>query len=235
VRLERVHAHHVQPAELHRKAPRRRVFHGPGGVGKQNSFLMMRREGFRMGQKKIDTTKAPGPKRLSSRARRRIGGAAARTPVLHVVMPGCEVARAEPRPRETVTAFLRRTGWAVRDRKYGWQFKKGLPTILEINGEPVLRKFWRCRRIAANDAVRFTSYPLGGGSSGGKQVAGLVALIAVAAFAVIGGPLVAAELGLTAVNAAGVTALTTGGMLVSAAFTAGVPLSGTMLVNSLRK
>ena len=59
--------------------------------------------------------------------------------VRHLVMPGLEVARAEARPRETVTAFLRRTGWATRDRTYGWQFRKGLPTILEINGEAVLR------------------------------------------------------------------------------------------------
>jgi len=40
------------------------------------------------------------------------------------------------------------------------------------------------RRIAANDEVRFASYPLGGnGQGGGKQILGLVALIAVAAFA----------------------------------------------------
>jgi hypothetical protein len=175
------------------------------------------------------------PKRSSARARCRVDATSVRRPVLHLVMPGREVAREVPKPRETITAFLRRTGWAVRDRKYGWQFGKHLPTILEINGEPVLRKFWCTTRIAANDNVRFTSFPLGGGSSGGKQVAGLVALIAVAAFAVIGGPLVAAELGLTAVSAAGVTTLTTAGMIVSGAFTAGVPLSGTMLVNSLRK
>jgi hypothetical protein len=52
-------------------------------------------------------------------------------------MSGLEVARAEARPRENVTAFLRRIGWATRDRKYGWHFRKGLPTILEINGEAV--------------------------------------------------------------------------------------------------
>jgi hypothetical protein len=31
--------------------------------------------------------------------------------VLHLAMPGLEIAQAVPRPRETVTAFLRRTGW----------------------------------------------------------------------------------------------------------------------------
>lgn len=107
-----------------------------------------------------------------------------RTPVLHLVMPGVEVARVEPLPRETVTAFLRRSGWATRDSKYGWQFKKGLPTILEINGEAVLRRDWRRRRIGAKDFVRFVSYPLGGGGGNtAKQVIGLVALVAVAAFA----------------------------------------------------
>ena len=84
---------------------------------------------------------------------------AARSPavVRHLVMPGLEVARAEARPRETVTAFLRRTGWATRDRRYGWQFRKGLPTILEINGEAVLRRDWRRRRIGARAEVRFVS------------------------------------------------------------------------------
>jgi hypothetical protein len=41
--------------------------------------------------------------------------------VLHVVMPGMEVARAEIKPRETIAAFLRRTGWATKDKIYGWQ------------------------------------------------------------------------------------------------------------------
>jgi hypothetical protein len=68
--------------------------------------------------------------------------------VRHVVMPGLEVGSAAARPRETVTAFLRRTQWAARDRHYGWRFRKGLPTILEINGEAVLRKQWTRRRIA---------------------------------------------------------------------------------------
>ncbi|MGY3409525.1 hypothetical protein ACVWZV_005638 [Bradyrhizobium sp. GM5.1] len=122
-----------------------------------------------------------------------------RSPVLHLVMPGVEVARVEPLPRETVTAFLRRSGWATRDRKYGWQFRKGLPTILEINGEAVLRKDWRRRRIGAKDNVRFVSYPLGGGGNGGaKQVIGLVALVAVAAFAGPLGGAIASSLSLSA-------------------------------------
>jgi hypothetical protein len=50
-----------------------------------------------------------------------------------------------------VTAFLRRTGWATRDRKYGWQFRKGLPTILEIDGEAVLRRDWRRSRACVDE------------------------------------------------------------------------------------
>jgi hypothetical protein len=107
---------------------------------------------------------APQPRsRRDRRARREL-------PIVrHLVMPGLEVARAEARPRETVTAFLRRTGWATRDRKYGWQFRKGLPTILEINGEAVLLRDWRRRRISVRADVRFVSYPLGG-NGGTKQI-----------------------------------------------------------------
>jgi sulfur carrier protein ThiS len=141
-----------------------------------------------------------------------------RSPALHLVMPGLEVAQALPRPRETVTAFLRRTGWAKRDRRYGWQFRKGLPTILEINGEAVLRKSWARRRIAANDNVRFVSYPLGGGGGNtAKQVIGLVALVAVSAFA-LGAP---ALLGLAA------------GSFAAIATTAAITVGGSLLINAL--
>jgi hypothetical protein len=127
--------------------------------------------------------------RPSSRRDRR----AARSPatVRHLVTPGLEVARAEARPRETVTAFLRRTGWATRDREHGWQFRKGLPTILEINGEAVLRRDWRRRRIGVRAEVRFVSYPLGG-NGGAEQILGLVSLIA---FAFWAGPIVAGAFG----------------------------------------
>ncbi|OSJ33181.1 hypothetical protein BSZ19_16180 [Bradyrhizobium japonicum] len=145
-----------------------------------------------------------------------------RQPVLHVVMPGVEVARVEPLPRETVTAFLRRSSWATRDSKYGWQFKKGLPTILEINCEAVLRKDWRRRRIRASDVVRFVSYPLGG-NGGAKQVIGLVALVAVAAFAGPLGGAIASALALPAIAGAAIGAgLAIGGSL---------PVSAVRMVN----
>ncbi|OKO67491.1 hypothetical protein AC628_38980, partial [Bradyrhizobium sp. NAS96.2] len=138
--------------------------------------------------------------------------------MLHLVMPGLEVDRAEPRPRETVTAFLRRTGWARRDRDFGWQFKKGLPTVLEINGEAVLRRDWRSRRIGPADAVRFMSYPLGGqgGGNTAKQIIGLVALVAVSAFAIWAGP-----------------ALFGAGTFGALATTAAIGIGGSLLVNAL--
>ncbi|MBN8978006.1 MAG: DUF1983 domain-containing protein [Rhizobiales bacterium] len=159
-----------------------------------------------------------------SRARRERRGASVRRPVLHVVAPGLEIAQAVPRKGETVTTFLRRTGWAHRDPRYGWQFRKRLPTILEVNGEAVLRKDWRRTKIAANDNVRFVSFPRGDGKQG-KQVLGLVAMIAVAAFAGPLGGMVASGLGFTA----GTTAFT----IASGLATAAIGLGGALLVNAL--
>ncbi|MDI3559562.1 host specificity factor TipJ family phage tail protein [Bradyrhizobium sp. Arg816] len=169
--------------------------------------------------------KLPAPQAAGAAiSRRQRRAKRTRSPVLHLVMPGLEVAQAEPRPRETVTAFLRRTGWARRDRVYGWQFRKGLPTVLEINGEAVLRKSWSRRRIAANDNVRFVSYPLGGGGGGAKQVIGLVALIAVAAFAtVVTGGAAAGLLG----------AAFAAGTFGAAALGAAIAVGGSLLVNAL--
>jgi hypothetical protein len=122
-----------------------------------------------------------------------------------------------------VTAFLRRTGWATRDRKYGWQFRKGLPTVLETNGEAVLRRDWRRRRIGMRAEVRFVSYPLGG--NGAKQILGLVSLIAVSAFA-FWAALVAGALGAGALGAAG--SAIAGGLAMGL-----IGLGGTLLVNAL--
>lgn len=144
---------------------------------------------------------------------------AARRPVLHVVAPGLEVAQAVPRKGETITAFLRRTGWATRDPRYGWQFRKRLPTILEVNGEAILRKDWRRTKIAANDNVRFVSFPRGGGKQG-KQVLGLVALVAVAAFAAWAGPALAAT-------------YFGGSTIAGSLITGAIGLGGALLVNAL--
>ncbi|MCO5129278.1 MAG: hypothetical protein M9932_01770 [Xanthobacteraceae bacterium] len=145
----------------------------------------------------------------------------ARNPVVHEVAPGLQVAQAVPRKGETITAFLRRTGWATRDPKYGWQFSKRLPTILEVNGEAVLRKDWRRTKIAANDNVRFVSFPRGGNGKQGKQVLGLVALIAISAFAAWAGPALAAQF-----SVAG---------WVGSAITGGIGLGGELRINILEK
>lgn len=164
------------------------------------------------------------PELPKSHARRRRDRKNARRAIVHIALPGYEVARETPKPRETVSAFLRRVGWAKLHSKYGWQFRNGLPTILEVNGVPVLRKAWRSTKIAANDNVRFISRPLGGQRGGsGKQILGLVALVAVSAFALWAGPALAAGLGL-----AGISATVVGGLA-----TAGIAVAGSLLINSL--
>ena len=52
-----------------------------------------------------------------------------------------------------------------------------------VNGKPVLREQWRRYRIKPNDEVIFLSRPLGGRGGTGKSVLGLVAIIALSAFA----------------------------------------------------
>lgn len=167
---------------------------------------------------------APLPPREQTHARRKRDQRAARRAIVHIALPGYEIARDNARPRETISAFLRRTGWAKLDTKYGWQFKSGLPTIVEVNGRPLLRKHWRRHKIALNDNIRFVSRPLGGQrGGGGKQILGLVALVAVAAFAIWAGPAIAGALSLT-----GTAASVVGGVV-----TAGIGLAGSLLINSL--
>jgi hypothetical protein len=69
-------------------------------------------------------------------------------------MPGLEVARAAPRPRESIAGFLRRTGWAVLDRRYGWQFRKGLPTVCEIDGEAADSPTCQAQSLKTNSSRR---------------------------------------------------------------------------------
>lgn len=92
--------------------------------------------------------------------------------VRHVILPGQEVARTTARRRETIARLLERTGWQFR-----------LPTIVEIDGAPVLRRDrgWKRRRIRAGEEVTFLSRPQGGGSNSGKSVIGLVAMVALSA------------------------------------------------------
>jgi len=101
------------------------------------------------------------------------------TPIRHIVMP-CHINRAaEARYGDTIATFLARTKWAKRIGKM-WSFD--LPTICVVNGQPVLQRLWRRFHIKSNDVVEFWSRPYGKSVSG-KQVAGLVALLALAVFA----------------------------------------------------
>ncbi|MFG1198486.1 host specificity factor TipJ family phage tail protein, partial [Xanthobacter aminoxidans] len=94
---------------------------------------------------------------------------------VHIVLPGQVLGRAQPRARETVAGFLRRarrSGGAPR----AWATDI-LPTVVAINGEPVLRADWRRRRLRASDRLVVMSRPLGGSRAQNKQVLGLVALV----------------------------------------------------------
>lgn len=94
---------------------------------------------------------------------------------VHIVLPGQVLGRAQPRARETVAGFLRRarrSGGAPR----AWATDI-LPSVVAINGEPVLRADWRRRRLRASDRLVVMSRPLGGSRAQNKQVLGLVALV----------------------------------------------------------
>src|SRR5262245_46820045 len=97
----------------------------------------------------------------------------ARTAIHHITLPFALTAQAEPLPGERVAGFLERVGWRFQ-----------LPTICVVNGQPLLRRQWKRRRIRATDRVEFWSRPWGGSGSGsGKTIIGIVALVALAAFA----------------------------------------------------
>jgi hypothetical protein len=145
-------------------------------------------------------------------------------PVLHYCLPGHELARAVPIVGERIGEFLARSGWATRRKIKGrWRYCFRLPTVCLINGEYVLQRQWRRRRITSSDHVAFLSRPLGGsgGSGNTKAVLGIVALIAVAAFAWWAGPLIAGALGF------GATGLGAG------FFTNAIILGGSLLINAL--
>jgi hypothetical protein len=145
-------------------------------------------------------------------------------PVALVSFPGFESDRLEPVRGETISAFLRRSQWGEYIKGVGWSFK--LPTICVVNGKPLFRRNWSRHRIRKNDKVMFVTRPLGGGGGGGgggnstaKSVMGIVAMVAVMAFAwwaapIIGGALMLGTFG---------TGLVMGGIM----------FGGAMLVNSL--
>jgi len=94
--------------------------------------------------------------------------------VRHVVLPGVELRQARCCRRDTIARFVARERWPLTR----------LPTICVVNGRPLLRPLWRRRRIGSDDVVTFISRPYGPpGSNQGLAVAGLVGMIALAAFA----------------------------------------------------
>jgi hypothetical protein len=151
-------------------------------------------------------------------------------PILHIALPGFRIAQEQPR-QETISAFLKRTGWASRT-KSGWKFSNTpLPTICVINGAPVLRKEWSKRQIGPTDQIQFWSRPQGGGMTG-TQIAGLAAVLALTVFApYLGGLAVGAAFGSAA---AGMTIGATGVTLASVAGAA-IALGGTLLIATLLK
>jgi hypothetical protein len=139
-------------------------------------------------------------------------------PVTHIALPGYEIARTQAR-RVTVATFLRRSGWATKGER-GWEFHNTpLPTICTINGELVRRRDWRKRKILSTDQVQFISRPMGG-MSNPTQIAGLIAVIALTAFAPYLGGLAAGAVGATFTGA-------------GALFGAGIAVAGSLLVSTL--
>jgi hypothetical protein len=150
--------------------------------------------------------------------RRRSGDTAERV-IRHLVMPAHEIARAELREGERIGEFLERAGWSRRikfgDGKWRWTWK--LPTVCIVNGVFLLQRAWKRRRIKDSDSIVFLSRPLGGGNgSSGKQVLGLVALIAASALALWAG-----------------AALFGAGTLAAGLFTAGATIGASLLINAL--
>lgn len=139
--------------------------------------------------------------------------------VKHIVMPGYEQARKvlcldDELP--TIQVFIDQSKWSFK-----------LPTICVVNGVPVLRTEWATRKIERGDHISFLSKPWGGNKPGGvsksQAIIGIVALVALSAFAAWAGPALGAAMGLTG------SSLTIGGQLI----TAGIVLGGSLLISTL--
>lgn len=136
--------------------------------------------------------------------------------VRHLTLPFHESGRVDPLPGETIGAAAMRMGVArrIRDgRRKRWVSR--LPTICVVNGRPVLQREWTRRRIKPADQVEFWSRPWGKQSSG-KQIVGIVALIALATFAPWAGGVLAGA-GTIAATAISGAPLAGGALLVTTA------------------
>jgi hypothetical protein len=142
------------------------------------------------------------------------------TAIVHYVLPGHELGRAESRVGERIGEFLERVGWARRVKIEGrWRWMFRLPTVCVVHGQYLLQRHWKRRRIKPGDCIAFVSRPLGDRDVRGKQIAGLVALIALSAFALWAGPALAGFLSLPA--------------FAGNLFTAGMVIGGSLLINAL--
>jgi hypothetical protein len=102
-----------------------------------------------------------------------------------------------------------------------------LPTIAVLDGEPILRGLWNVRMIDPSDTLFFISMPKGGGGGGGgqgKQIAGLIAALALSVAAPMIGGMVAGSL-----FAAG----TIGFSLTSSLVAGAIMVGGSLLLNAL--
>lgn len=112
-------------------------------------------------------------------------------PVLHVMLPGGEVARLVPKPRESLKRFIARAGWPINE----W----ATICVRTRGGEtgPLMRADWR-ERIRKGDQIVFLSRPRGG-AGGTKNLIALLGMVAISALAPgIGTAVAGSVLGLTA-------------------------------------
>lgn len=97
-----------------------------------------------------------------------------------------------------------------------------LPTVAVMNGEPVMRGTWAVRMVKPGEVLAFVAVPRGGGegNSQGKQIAGLIAALALSVAApMIGGWVAGAVFG--------------GSALAANLVTAAVMVGGSLLLNAL--
>jgi hypothetical protein len=119
-----------------------------------------------------------------ARNRRKRDGTSARVRISNVIISGHEEKSADAIAGERIADFLIRHGWSRQQKisgKLRWLWR--IPTICVVNGVPLLQRQWKRRRIHADDVIVFISRPYGGGAGRGKAIAGIVATIALAAFA----------------------------------------------------
>ncbi|WP_428031481.1 host specificity factor TipJ family phage tail protein [Ancylobacter sp.] len=123
-------------------------------------------------------------------------------PVLHVMLPGGEVARLVPKPRESIGRFIKRAGWPINE----WA-----TICVRIRGGetgPVMRADWR-QRIRKGDQIVFLSRPRGG-AGGTKNLIALLGMVAISALAPGIGTAIAGSLFAAGTTAYAVTAAVAG-------------------------